>query len=345
MKILLIHNFYRSFGGEDTHVIQMKDILQKRGQAVVTYFSYSAEIDGYSVWRKARLPFRNVFSVKTYREIIRLVKEERPDLAQVYHTSPLISPSVYFALKKMAVPTIQVFQNFRFMCPNGLFLTRAGETCERCKTGNFIHAVRRKCYRNSYLQTLAQAVSLYVHRKLGTFLEKTDLVVTTNEFSKTKFIESGLPPDRIMTINGFIDVPGLEPAFEADDYFVYMGRLSREKGLHTLLKAVAGIPGIRLKIMGDGPIRGELEDCAAGEAAGKVEFLGYIEGQRRFDILRRARAMVLPSECYDTFPFSVLESFALGTPVIGSRIGGLSEQIEDSKNGLLFSGTDELGPS
>ena len=336
MKILIVHNFYKDFGGEDTHVIQMKNILEDKGHIIVPYFAYSKDIDRLSICRKLFLPFRNIFSIKTYREIIRLVQKERPDVAQVYHVTPLISPSVYFALKSMGIPTIQIFQNFRYMCPNGLFLIRSGEICERCKNGNFINAVLRKCYRNSYAQTIAQSFNLFLHRKLGTYSKKIDIFVTTNQFSRTKFIESGLPANKIMTIYGFISVYDFKPSWDSDNYSVYMGRLSREKGLHTLLKAFTELPSIDLKIIGEGPIRKELEEFVLNKGEKNIEFLGYIKGKKRFDILRRAKFMILPSECYDTFPFVVLESFALGTPVIGSKIGGIAEQIEEGKNGLLF---------
>jgi glycosyltransferase involved in cell wall biosynthesis len=342
MKVLLIHNFYKNPGGEDTHVIQMKNILEKKGHIVVPYFMYSKDIDGYSIWQKTLLALKNVFSLRSYRKIIKLFKEENPDIAQVYNVTPLISPSVYFGLKEMNIPTIQIIQNFRYMCPNGLFLTRSGQTCEKCKNGNFINAIIRKCYRNSYLQTIAQSINLYSHRKLGTFSKKIDIFVTTSEFSRKKFIESGLSPNKIMTINGFIDVDDLEPSWDSNNYAVYMGRLSQEKGIYTLLKAFKEISSLDLKIIGEGPIRKELESYVSKEGKKNIKFLGYIKGQKRFDILRRAKFMILPSECYDTFPFVVLESFALGTPVIGSKIGGIAEQIENGKNGLLFHPKDHF---
>jgi len=336
MKILLIHNFYRVRGGEGTHFLQMKSLLEKKGHTVLTYSRDSREVDDYSLLKKAFVPIKNIYSLKTYRQIKNIVLSEKPDIAQVYHVTPLITPSIFPALHRLNIPVIQILQNYRYLCLNGIFQDPQGNVCELCTQKGLWQAVPKKCYRNSFIQTLAIASALHIHRKLNTYKKNIDLFITTSAFLRNKLIFNGFPEDRVKTINGFTEAAGFKPCFQPDPYIVYMGRLSSEKGLFTLLKAMRGLPEIQLKILGDGPIKSSMEAYLDSEGMNNVEFLGYVSGNERFEVLKRAQCMVIPSECYDNFPFGVLESLALGTPVIGSRMGGIPEQIEDGKTGFLF---------
>ena len=336
MKILLIHNFYRVRGGEGTHFLQMKSLLEKKGHTVLTYSRDSREVDDYSFLKKAFVPIKNIYSFKTYRQIKNIVLSEKPDIAQVYHVTPLITPSVFPALHRLNIPVIQILQNYRYLCLNGIFQDPQGNVCELCTQKGLWQAVPKKCYRDSLIQTLAIASALHIHRKLNTYQKNIDLFITTSAFLRNKLIFNGFPEDRVKTINGFTEAAGFTPCFQPEPYIVYMGRLSSEKGLFTLLKAMRGLPDIQLKILGDGPIKISMEEYLSSERMNNVEFLGYVSGDERFEVLKRAKCMVIPSECYDNFPFGVLESLALGTPVIGSCMGGIPEQIEDGKTGFLF---------
>lgn len=336
MKILLIHNFYRVRGGEGTHFLQMKSLLEKQGHTVLTYSRDSRDVDNYSMLKRSFVPIKNIYSLKTYRQIKNIVLSEKPDIAQVYHIAPLISPSVFYVLHRLRIPVIQILQNYRYLCLNGVFQDPQGNVCELCTQKGLWQAVPKKCYRNSFIQTLSIAAALYIHRKLNTYIKNIDLFITTSAFLRNKLIFNGFPENRVITINGFTEAAGIKPCFRPDPYIVYMGRLSSEKGLFTLLKAMRELPNIKLKIMGDGPIKISMEAYLSSEGMKNVEFLGYVSGDKRFEVLKRAKCMVIPSECYDNFPFGVLESLALGTPVIGSRMGGIPEQIEDEKTGFLF---------
>ena len=336
MKVLLVHNRYKYRGGEDYYVEQIKDILEERACRVIFYCLDNRQITNFSLWKKAGLPLRTVFSFEVYNELVNLIKDENPDIGHIHNTFPLVSPSVYYALKKMQVPIVQTVHNYRFLCPNGLFLTPGGENCERCKKGNFFNAVVRKCYRNSYLQTFGIAFTLYLHHKLKTFANKIDVFISPSNFLRRKLIEGGIPEKKFVVKSHFVKCKEIRPSYEFDNYAVYMGRLSREKGLFTLLRAWKRVPNFTLIIMGDGPIRNELENFVIQKEIANVEFFGFIGGPKRFEILKKAMFMAFPSECYENFPCSIIESFACGTPVIASRIGGLEELIEEGKNGLLF---------
>jgi len=340
MKILLCHNYYQNKGGEGQTVFKEKEVLESKGHRVILFSKDNQEINNYEFTQKAKLCYEIVFSRSTYKKVIEIVREEKPDIAHVHNVFPLISPSVYYALKNMNIPVVQTVHNYRFLCPNGLFLDNDGKICERCKNGNFSNAIIRKCYRSSYLQTSGMAFTLCLHRKLRTFINKIDVFISPSKFLKKKLIEGGIPEKKIVVKPHFVKCGEIKPSYEFDNYGVYMGRLSREKGLFTLLRAWKEVPGLTLKMIGEGPIRNELENFVSQAEISNVEFLRFIGGPKRFEILRKAMFMIFPSECYESFPYAIIESFACGTPVIASRIGGPQELVENGVTGFLFEPTN-----
>ncbi len=336
MKVLQVHNYYQIPGGEDQTVHKEKELLRENGNEVILYCWNNKEILNYSLSQKMSFPFNVIYNLKIVKEIREIVEREKPDIAHIHNVFPLISPSVYYALKNMNVPVVQTVHNYRFLCPNGLFLNNDGKVCERCKSGNFFNAIPRKCYRNSYLQTFGMAFTLCLHRKLRTFAKKIDVFIAPSNFLREKLIGGGIPEKKIVIKPHFVKCGEIRPSHEFDNYAVYMGRLSREKGLLTLLRAWKEVSNLTLMIIGEGPIRSELENFVSKAEISNVEFLGSIRGPKRFEILKKAMFMVFPSEWYENFPYTIIESFACGVPVVSSRIGGLEELIEDGVTGFFF---------
>jgi glycosyltransferase involved in cell wall biosynthesis len=218
-----------------------------------------------------------------------------------------------------------------------LFYIR-GQICERCKHGNTLHAVRRKCYRESYLLSALYALVIGLHRRWGTF-QAIDRFVALTRFTAQKLLESGLAtPDKISVLGNFLPDPLPTPgAFEKrEPYLVFLGRISPEKGLEILLEAMAGLPHLRLKILGNGPQAQALQILSRERKLHQVEFLGHVTGVKKWELLQRAWATVVPSICYEGFPLAALESLAVGTPVVAARHGSLPWVIENGKSGLLF---------
>jgi glycosyltransferase involved in cell wall biosynthesis len=177
---------------------------------------------------------------------------------------------------------------------------------------------------------------LYVHRKFNAFIEKTDVFISPSDFLKRKLVEGRIPIEKIVVKPHFIESNKIKPSYEYDNYAVYMGRLSPEKGLFNLLEAWKKIFGVTLRVIGDGTIRSELEEYVAREKIANIEFLGFVDGDKRFEILERAMFSVIPSRCYENMPYAALESFACGVPIIASRIGALGELVTDGVTGFLF---------
>jgi glycosyltransferase involved in cell wall biosynthesis len=335
MKVLLVHGAYQQFGGEDSVVRAEKELLERHGDEVLLYSRHNDEIKQFSVAQKASFFPQTVYSQKTTREIADAVRTFKPDVAFVHNVYPLISPSVYHELHSMGVPAVQVLHNFRPFCPNGFFYTQ-GKVCEDCKGGNYLNAVRKRCYKDSYLLSGLYALTLGANRLAG-MVKKIAGFICLTEFFKIKMLEAGVPEDKLFVRPNFVYAPPLSPALsDGGNYAIYMGRLSPEKGCWTLVHAFEQIPHVPLKILGTGPLEQELQDYVSQKGIGNVQFLGFKSGEEKWQLLRNSMCLVVPSEWYENFPVTVLEAYMAAKPVIASRMGGLPYIVEDGQSGLLF---------
>jgi len=338
MKILIIHNFYLKKGGEDTTVFNEKKILEENGHLVYLYTKSNEEFKKGNLFERIFKIFEIFFSFTTYRELKKIIKKFKPDIIHIHNIFLRISPSVYFIAKKYNIPVVQTLHNYRFLCLNGLFLLNNGKICEKCKNGNFIYGVINRCYRNSFLQSLIVSLMVFIHRKIfKTFTKKIDIFISPSNFLKDKIKETkDFRNVKIILKPHFIEVKKDINTEEFENYALYLGRISKEKGISTLLKAFKEIENFRLVIAGDGPLVEEGKEIIQRQKLNNVSFTGYLNGDKKDSILRKASVTVLPSEWYENMPYSILESFAYGVPVIASRIGGLRELVIDGYNGLLF---------
>lgn len=335
MKILLVNNSYQQFGSTEAVVLEEKALLEANGQCVLQYSRDNSEISHFSFREKLVLPANSIYSMRTEREIKKIILRFRPDVAYVHNFLPLISPSIYHALYANGVPIVQLVHEFRFLCPNSHFYTQ-GRVCELCKDGNYLHAVRFRCYKNSRLVSLMCAATLGINRLAG-FLNKISGFICLTEFTKQKLMEIGVPEKKLYVKPHSINVSRISPQTGGGDYLLFLGRLSEEKGLVTLVRAMAQMKEMTLKIAGSGPMESYLRSLVAENRLGNVEFLGIKTGEEKWELLRNCRFVIVPSECYETFCLVAIESYAMGKPVIGSNIGSLPYVIQEKKTGLLFS--------
>jgi glycosyltransferase involved in cell wall biosynthesis len=341
MKILLCHNFYQQPGGELVAVLALKALLEQKGHDVIFYTADNLEIKQYNAKQKICFFPGTVFSQATYRRLLQIVDQEKPDIAHIHNVFPLLSPAVYLALSHSSIPIVQSIHNYRLMCINGLFL-RNGNVCERCKNGNFFSGLRFKCYKNSHLLSGLYAMTIGLHRCLGTF-ERIDRFIASTRFVAEKLAESGVAKkSKISILGNFLPEP--LPEYGKPDlqnpYAVYVGRLSQEKGIITLLHLFRDMTNLRLKVIGSGPLLEEIKAYISLHDLQNIELLGHVNEEVKFETLRGAICCVLPSECYEVFPITVLESAAVGTPIVASRIGSLATLVPEGKTGLLFSPGD-----
>jgi len=334
LKVLLGHNTYQVAGGEDTAFELDFRLLTANGHDVVRFTRDNAEIEGFGAVDRVRLAGRTVWNQGVYEELSQLLERERPNVAHFHNTFPLISPAAYAACRRADVPVIQTLHNFRLVCLNGL-LFRDGHICEDCVGRTPWPGVVHRCYRGSAAGSSVVASMLVLHRAARTWKRRVDLYLTPSEFAKTKLVEGGLPADRVVVRPHFMDPdPGPRPASTPGKYFLFAGRLSPEKGIGTAVRAFASLPDVPLKIAGDGPLRGELERTAGREGLGNVELLGRVAPERVGDLMRDARAILVPSIWYEVAPMVFIEGMANGVPFVASELAATRELLGDS-SGLV----------
>jgi len=237
-------------------------------------------------------------------------------------------------LKKHNIPTVMTMHDYKLACPSHALLVD-GKPCERCKAGRYYHCVLNKCTKNSYTRSLLNTLEMYLHHKILHIYDNIDVFISPSAFLKEKVKEMGFDRE-VVHLPNFVDLEDYSPEYNWQQRsIVYFGRLSPKKGLSTLLDAVKGLD-ITLNIIGDGPIRQELERKTIKERIDNVMFVGYKSGRELQKEIQNAIATVTPSQWYENNPRTVIESFALGKPVIGARIGGIPELVKDGKTGYTF---------
>ncbi|MES2821987.1 MAG: glycosyltransferase family 4 protein [Pseudomonadota bacterium] len=343
MRVLLVHCFYRSSApsGEDSVYRNEKKLLEDNGYEVIVYEKHNDKLDNNSTLGKISAGAEFIWSTQAFREVTDLITINKPDVAHFHNIFPQISTSAYAACKKLGVPVVQTLHNFRYICPTGL-LQRNNKPCEKCIDGSLLSSLIHKCYRNSLLATLPMASMIAFNRASGIFSNNVDRYIALTEFGKTRFIAGGLPQNKISVKPNFVSDIG-DASTTAGDYMLYVGRLTQEKGVVTLIEACKKTKHIPLKILGDGELRAQLESTCIQHNL-NVEFLGYQNKDTVISMLKNSRFLVLPSECYEGFPVTVAEAYACGKPVLGTKIGSLNEIIEENITGrkFIFGSADSL---
>ncbi|HWP83576.1 MAG TPA: glycosyltransferase family 4 protein [Terriglobia bacterium] len=336
MRILTVHNRYQAPGGEDVVFRNEWEILAAAGHSVQGYVRDNREI-ACGVYARMRLTACTVWSQQSRRALQALLRQDQPDIAHFHNTFPLISPSAYYACQQAGVPVVQTLHNYRLLCPAATFF-RVGCVCEQCVECGLWQGVRHNCYRNSLAATAAVATMLAVHRGMRTWSEQVNVYIALTEFARRKFIEGGLPAEKIVVKPNFVH-PDPGPREEISDYALFVGRLAPEKGVRTLLSAWRLLRSrIPLCIVGNGSLRPEPEDRAT-ELCAPI-FLGHLSREQTMQTIKGARLLVFPSEWYECFPLTLVEAFACGVPVIASRLGAMEEIVADGRTGLHFTPGD-----
>lgn len=343
LKILMGHCFYRTSApsGEDSVYRAEKRLLESSGIEVYSYEKNNDDISIDSALKMLGAAGNTIWSKKSYSELKALLKDIQPSVAHFHNTFPQMSPSVYKACYEANVPVVQTLHNYRNVCP-GAMLLRNGKPCELCLENKVfpVKSIYHKCYRDSVFATLPLALMIASNRLIGSYSEYVTRYIALTDFARDKFIQAGLPEDKVVVKPNFLQITPKNDV-DKENYVVFVGRLKNEKGIWTLIKAWRNAQDLKLKILGDGELMNELQ-AYVDKYSLNVEFLGYCSQDKVIDVVRRALIQVIPSECYEGFPVSVLEAFASKTPVIASDIGSLGEIIDNGKNGLLFKSSDHI---
>lgn len=330
LRVLVVHNAYQQRGGEDAVVEAESEMLKRFGNHVRLYSKVNDDIQ---YGNRFLVGLAAAWSRRTVREVDSLIDEFAPNVIHAHNTFPLISPALFWIASRRGIPTVVTLHNFRVFCAQGSML-RDGRVCEDCLGHSPWRAFVHGCYRNSRIQSAAGAFTIQSHRWLRTWANKVDMFIALSRDSREIFVRAGLPIQKIEIKPNF-----LERQKPVGDYpregFLFVGRLSPEKGLATLKDAIRmSQGGLSVRVAGGGPEMASLSDVDG------IELLGPQSPETVKELMRRSRAVIVPSIWRETFGMVVIEAFAAGTPVIASRIGALPELVKDMQNGLLVAPGD-----
>jgi glycosyltransferase involved in cell wall biosynthesis len=337
MRVLLAHNYYLQGGGEDTVFESDRSLLLAKGHVVSEYIESNHQIASMGQWEVA---ISTIWSQSSYEKMREEIKRFRPDVVQFYNTFPLISPSAYYACRTAEMPIVQYLFNPRLICP-AASLYRDGRLCTDCIGKSFPWpGVIHGCYHHSRIHTLVVASMIKYHHMIGTWQNVIDIYLSATKFYRSLYVSGGFPAEKIIVKpNYIVSDPGLSDPSQGE-YALYIGRLDLEKGVKTLLESWKSLQ-IPLKIRGSGQLEQVMKEFVVENNLMNVEFIGRLESDALIKLRSKARFLIWPSEgYYETFGLAAVECFAQSIPVIASRIGVMTEIVEDGKTGLLFNPGD-----
>jgi glycosyltransferase involved in cell wall biosynthesis len=351
MKILYINNYNYLRGGAESVFLSEIELLRKNGN-MAHIFSRQHEKNMISTYdgffpgemvtdtiRPSAEGLRSLvelfYSLSAKRNLGKMMKAVRVDVAHVHNIYGRLTTSVLDCLHKIPVPVVMTLHDYKVICPNYKMMHH-GKICEDCRGNAYHRAILNRCHKNSLIASSIYAFETYFNFLFNKYKKNVRFFISPSKFLKAKLVEFGWPDSQIEYLPNFISVMDFEPNFFPGNYFLYIGRLSSEKGIATLINAFKKLRAtdVRLKIVGEGPLGADLKKMA--DTDDRISFSGYLSGASLEAITKNALAVVVPSEWYENAPLSIIEAMAYGKPVIGSEIGGIPEMIDEGDNGFLF---------
>jgi glycosyltransferase involved in cell wall biosynthesis len=360
LKVCLVNTYHYRRGGDSTYTFDLAELLRARGHEVfhfamkhrynarcpqeeffVDSVDYRETSETGGPVSRLRDFLRSLYSPEARRKFAALLDETQPDVVHLQNFRRHLTFSIVGAARERGIPVVFTAHDYDPVCPGSL-LFAGGEVCEVCGGKYYYRALARRCKQGSLAGTAAVALESYFVR-LMRYFNGIECIITPSAFARRKLIEYGFDPERVEVIHNFVHTDALEPSRAEGDYVLFFGRLAPEKGIDVLIDAAASVSGVRFVVAGEGPRRELLEARCARAGASNVEFIGYVDREDLVPLIRDSMFVVVPSICYENFPYNILESFALGKPVIGSDIGGIPEMVEHGDTGFLVPPHDVEG--
>ncbi len=345
MKILLVNKFHYLKGGSEKYYFELGKLLKEYGHTVA-YFSmkddkniktgdkeYFVEPIDLNNGSKLRA-FDIIYSKANYNKMIEAIEDFKPDVIHVNNFQRQLSASIINAAYDKKIPVVYTVHDMQIICPRSDML-RNQVVCDKCVEEGIKSCVKYKCIHNSKLKSILGMLehNYYQNKKI---YDKISYFITPSSYAKNQILKGNIPKSKIEVIHNFVNKTE-KLDLKYDEYFLYLGRLSTEKGIMNLLNAVNQLEDIKLKIAGDGPEKERIQDfIIKNNLQSRVELLGYLNPDEISKYLNNCKCVVLPSICRENCPYSILEAMEKGKPTIGSNLGGIPELIIDGKNGFLF---------
>ncbi len=336
-KIILAHNSYQIYGGEDNVFSEEFKLLVSNGLFQIESLEVNNDIIN-SFAKKVKSIYELPFSSSGYHNVKNRLLEDNVTLAHIHNFFPLITPSFFYACQGANVPVVHTLHNYRTLCPTATLMYN-GKVCERSLHGSAWWTVPNRVYRNSFIGTAALAYMVEYHKRKGTWKTQVDRYIALTEFAKNKFIEGGFPAEKISVKPNFVEDPhsGEHQISKDGGYAVFVGRLSEEKGLNILLDAWRNI-SYPLKIIGGGALENMVIKACSSNS--NIEFLGFQDKEEILPLIKNADFLIMASTWYEGFPIVLLEAFSNSTPALVANIGGMAEIVNDQVTGLHFEVSD-----
>jgi glycosyltransferase involved in cell wall biosynthesis len=341
--ILYCHTFYANDKGGGEYSVYKTDValLRAEGHQVIEYNKDDNEFFRAGLFKRLRMGVYSFFNPEVLREITSIVRSSCVDVALVQNTYLSMSPSIYVALRRHRIPIVQMVYNYRFICPNAQLYVK-GKICERCVRGNYFNAVIHRCRADRFYLSLWFALIVWIKRRILKVDRWIVRFITPDEFLKGKLVAGEIAKDTIEVLRNPFDHAEYGISNKDEGYFLFVGRLIRPKGVYTFLEAAKNLRDATFVVIGDGEERENVERFIEQNGLENVQFLGSRFNEEMIEYLRNAKALVVPSEWYDNYPLVISYAYALGKPVIASRIDGIPEIVVDKETGLLFNPGDAL---
>jgi glycosyltransferase involved in cell wall biosynthesis len=333
LRILFIHTQYLQRGGEDRAVENEVQLLKSKGHDVEVLLFSNEEKGGF--FQKLQAGLQTVYNRKAYRITDEKVKEFKPDIAHVHNLFYQASPSVLFALNKLNIPVVATLHNYRLICSNALLL-RNSKPCELCVRQKFpIHGIKYRCYKSSAAASLATTSYASIHKLLNTWNSKVDTFIVLTDFANKIIKASSLNlEENKIEVKPNFSTDYYSDKIRRENYFLFAGRLSEEKGIRLLIQAFQQMPEQDLVIAGEGPLMNEVIQLCNGYA--NITYIGNLHHHKLIEQMQKAKALIFPSVWYEGLPFTIIEAFATGTPVLASKLGSMADLVKHEYNGMHF---------
>jgi glycosyltransferase involved in cell wall biosynthesis len=332
MRIILVHNIYQQAGGEDLVFQTEGELLRANGHDVETLVFDNKKLR--SSWQKVLSGIGLIYNPISARQLSKKIEEFNPDIIHVHNFFPMASPSLFFVAKKKRIPVVVTLHNYRLICPSATLFHNRSLYEKSIKSSFALDAIMKGVYRNSRIQTAAMVMTTRFHNFIGTWKYKVDRFIVLTDFARGKFNGSVLRtrPGAIVVKPNFVTNHG-SGEVDRENYFLFIGRLTEEKGIGPLLASVSR-HSYKLVVIGDGPLKDMVKDFATSNK--DLSYLGYQDNAVVMRHLKKCKALIFPSLWYEGFPMTILEAFSAGTPVIASHLGAMMEVVQNNDNGLHF---------
>lgn len=348
MKILLVNKFHYLKGGSEKYYFDLAKLLQEHGHEVAffsmqdekniktgckEYFVENSDMNSKNIFKALDV----IYSRKNKKAMEKALDDFKPDIVHLNNFQRQLSASIIKPIKKRNIPIVFTAHDLQAICPAIVMLDSKRQICEKCLNGKYLNCVKNRCVKNSGLKSILGTVEAKYYKLKKIYINKIDKIITPSEFYKFKLIQDGIPENNIEAIHNFIDMDNYNVEVEDDGYAFYFGRLIKEKGIFTLLEAFKGLKDKKLLIAGDGPDLEKIKEYLnKNNMQENIKLLGYIDSDKVKEYVRKSRFIIVPSIWYENCPYSVLETLAIGKPIIGSNLGGIPELVKNNESGLIY---------